>query len=40
MNHDVQSVLIVEDSKTQRVLLETLCADLGIATVLSAKNGR
>jgi EAL domain-containing protein (putative c-di-GMP-specific phosphodiesterase class I) len=40
MIHDVQSVLIVEDSKAQRTLLEMMCVDLNIPKILIAKNGR
>lgn len=39
MINDVQAVLIVEDSKSQRVMLEELCRNVGIPQVLTAEDG-
>lgn len=40
MLHDVKSVLIVEDSKTQRTILEMMCTELGIDHVVGVENGQ
>ncbi|QCU90226.1 EAL domain-containing protein [Thiomicrorhabdus sediminis] len=39
MINDVQTVLIVEDSKSQRLMLEELCRHVGIPRILSAEDG-